>query len=148
MAAGTANARGARAGGLGLVVSWLPPSPAYNQPPQLAPIPNNPQLAPSRLRGASWQPAQKMRGPRWCERASWQLVATRTSWQLDPPASSQLAPPPQLAARWLELLCSVLFACACCVCCLQLTDAGQRWLAIGLIIRRHRQKVIRGFIYL
>ena len=107
MAAGTANARGARAGGLGLVVSWLPPSPAYNQPPQLAPIPNNPQLAPSRLRGASWQPAQKMRGPRRCERASWQLVATRTSWQLDPPASSQLAPPPQLAARWLELLCGV-----------------------------------------
>ena len=99
--------RGARAGGLGLVVSWLPPSPAYNQPPQLAPIPNNPQLAPSRLRGASWQPAQKMRGPRRCERASWQLVATRTSWQLDPPASSQLAPPPQLAARWLELLCGV-----------------------------------------
>ena len=107
MAAGTANARGARAGGLGLVVSWLPPSLAYNQPPQLAPIPNNPQLAPSRLRGASWQPAQKMRGPRRCERASWQLVATRTSWQLDPPASSQLAPPPQLAARWLALLCGV-----------------------------------------
>ena len=41
----------------------------------------------------------------------------------------------------------LIFACACCVCCLQLTDAGQRWLAIGLIIRRHRQKSDSG-IYL